>query len=131
MRAEDALKYVAQLLWERTEWTTDGIAGSECGGCHDIELDALSDIASEVFDIAAMFGSLRTYSDGRVVKTRKEIAEGLVTEHVWHPDPSVEKPRTWRSSLPSGDPDLPSPGLYEVTTDPSGQQIHVRVVRLA
>lgn len=41
------------------------------------------------------------------------------------------EPRSWRGTLSSGDPDIPSPGIFEVSTDPSTQQIHTRVIRIA
>lgn len=131
MRADDALKYVAAILNERIEWTTDGIGGSGCDHSHDIELDALLDINTDVRGLAARFGDLNRYSDGRMVKTRKEIDQGLYTVHVWHPDPSSEESKSHRGALLSGDPDVPSPGIYEVTTYPETQEIHVRVVRSA
>ncbi len=127
-KAVDALKYVAAILQQRMEWTTDGIGGSECGGGHDTELDALDDISDEITALAASFGDPLRYSDGRRVKSRAEIARGLVTEHIWQPDPAREESRSWRSHLPSGDPNVASPGVYEVTTDPAAQRIHVQVV---
>lgn len=126
----DALKYAAALLQQRMEWTTDAIAGSECTVEHETELDAVYDTSREITGLAAAFGDPRRYSDGRLVKSRAEIQRGLVTEHVWHPDPTLEYRRSWRGALPS-DPDVPSPGVYEVTVDPKAQDIHVRVVRLA
>lgn len=131
MRPDDALKYAAALLHARTDWCVDSIGGSLCEGAggHEIELDAISDISAEINGLAAEFGNRLVYSDGRAVRTRKEIQLGLVTEHVWHPDPSAEESRSWRSALPSGHPDLPSPGVYEITTYPLTQEIHVRVVK--
>jgi hypothetical protein len=131
MRADDALKYAAALLHARTDWALDSIAGSGCSGEHDDELNALSDITAEVNGLASDFGDRFVYSDGRAVKTCKQIDAGLVTEHIWHPDQTQEQPASWRGSLPSGDPDVPSPGMYEVSTDPATQEIHVRVVRAA
>ena len=127
----DALKYAAAILRQRIEWTTDAIAGSECDGDHDIELDAIGDVSAEISALAASFGDIDRYSDGRRVKSRAEIALGLITEHVWHPDATQEESRSWRSHLLSGDPDVQSPGIYEVTTIPETQQIDVRVVRIA
>jgi hypothetical protein len=128
--AADALKYASAILHERTEWTTDAIGCADCGDEHEIELDAINDVAIEIRSLAAQFGDFHHYSDGRRVKSSKEIQLGLVTEHVWHPDPTQEEPRSWRGNLPSGDPDIPSPGIYEVTTDPFTQEIHVRIVQL-
>lgn len=131
MCAEDVLKYAAALLDSRSGWALDSIAGSLCDqGGHEDELDAMHDLVTQINGFAAQYGDSRRYSDGRAVKTSKEIVFGLVTEHVWHPDPSREESRSWRSSLPS-DPGVPSPGVYEVTTYPETQQIHVRVVRTA
>lgn len=128
MRADDALKYAAALLKATADWTGDEISGSECGGGHEVALDAVDDRVRTVVDLAAEFGNPLIYSDGRVVKSRKTIDGGLITEHIWHPDPTVEKPSSWRGYLLS-DPGIPSPGVYEVETDPSTQTIHVRVVR--
>jgi hypothetical protein len=130
MRSDDALKYAAAILRQRTDWTLDGIGGSMCDGNHETDLDATREIVDEIADLAAEFGDPRRYSDGRVVKSEKEIQLGLVTSHVWHPDPAVEGSHSWRSNLPS-DPGVPSPGIYEVTTYPVTQEIHVRVVRSA
>lgn len=128
-RADDYLKYVAAVVRQRIEWTTDEIGGSMCDGEHEIPLDALMDLRSEVDEMAGEFGDLNTYSDDRKVNTCTWIEEGLSTGHIWHPDPTTEKSQSWRGSLPSGDPDVPSPGIYEVTTYPETQDIHVRVVR--
>lgn len=132
MRADDALKYAAALLDSRTGWALDAIGGSMCDyGGHEDELDAIHDAVREVMRIASLAGNPRHYSDGRVIQSSKEIEYGFVTSHVWHPDPSFEEVSSHRGPLPSGDPDLPSPGVYEVTTYPSTQDIHVRVVRTA
>ena len=130
MRADDALKYAAALLNSRTDWACDSIGGSMCGYGHDDELDAINDTIKDVLGLAARFGDPRRYSDGRLVQSSKEIVYGLVTSHVWHPVIADEESISWRSSLPS-DPDVPSPGVYEVTTYPETQDIHVRVVRTA
>lgn len=133
MRADDALKYAAALLHDRSDWAVDSIAGSLCEGAggHESELDAIADISAEINGLAADFGNRLVYSDGRQVKSGTWIGNGIYTEHVWHPDPAAEPSRSWRSHLPSGDPDVPSPGIYEVTTYPQTQEIHVRVVRTA
>lgn len=128
--ALDALKYAAALLRQRMEWTGDAIAGSMCDGDHDIECNAILDTSIEISQLAAAFGDPRVYSDGRAVMSRVEIQRGLVTEHVWHPDPNHEESRSWSDSLPS-DPDVPSPGVYAVSTHPATQVIDVRVVRVA
>jgi hypothetical protein len=129
-KATDVLKYAAAILRERTDWTTDAIGGSECDEDHETELDAIDAIGKEITSLAAQFGDLHHYSDGRRVKSSKEIQLGLTTSHVWHYDPQQEERRSWRGNLPSGDPDVPSPGIYEVTIDPECQEIHVRVARL-
>jgi hypothetical protein len=129
--AADYLKYAAALLKERIDWTTDNIAGSGCDhDGHEQDTDAINDIADDILTLAAQFGDPRRYSDGRRVQSSAEIEHGLITSHVWHPDTTAEESRSWRSSLPS-DPGEPSPGLYEVTLEPTTQDIHVRVVRTA
>jgi hypothetical protein len=93
-------------------------------------MKAATDVVIEIRELASQkYGNLMTYSDGRRVEQYAEIQLGLVTHHIWHPDAAAEEPRSWRCSLPS-DPDVPSPGVYEVTTDPQRQDIHVRVVRV-
>jgi hypothetical protein len=130
IRPDDALKYAAAILKSRTDWCCDSIGGSLCNGDHETELDALDDTVREVLALAASFGSRRRYSDGRLVESSVEIEQGLVTSHIWYPDPGAEEPRSHRGHLLSGDPDIPSPGIYEVTTDPATQDLHVRVVRM-
>lgn len=132
MRADDALKYAAALLKSRTDWTLDGIGGSMCDqGGHELELDAIAHVVDDIRQLAAQFGDLNRYSDGRLVKSNKEIERGLTTEHIWHPVAELEDVCSHRGSLLSGHPDVPSPGVYEVTTYPQTQDIHVRVVRTA
>jgi hypothetical protein len=127
--AADALKYAAAILEERTDWTDQVIGGAECGEEHETPLDAILAVRDEIASLAAHFGDPSRYSDGRLVKSRKEIQRGLIFEHVWHPDPTQEEPHSRRDNLPS-DPDVPPPGIYEITTDPEMQEIHVRVARL-
>ena len=129
----DALKYAAAILKSRTDWIGGAIAGSTCEGAdgHELELDALHDTVREVLHLAEQCGgNPRRYSDGRLVQSSAEIQPGLITQHVWRPDASTEEPTSWRSHLPS-DPDVPSPGVYEVELDPTNQHILVRVVRTA
>lgn len=126
--ALDALKYAAALLRQRTEWTTDSISGADCNADHEPEVSAIEATAAEINTLAAHFGDPRRYSDGRLVKSSREIEPGVITEHVWHPDPSVEEPRSWRGTL-RHDPGEPCPGLYEVSLTPATQEIHVRTVR--
>jgi hypothetical protein len=128
--ASDALKYAAAMLHKRLEWTTDAIGGSGCSGDHEVQLDAIDAALDEIAALAAQFGDPHHYSDGRRVKSSKEIEAGLTTDHVWHFDPSQEERRSWRGDLLSGDPDVPSPGVFEVETDPATQEILVRVARL-
>jgi len=64
-----------------------------------------------------------------VSSNHAEIVPGFVTHHVWHPDPDVEEPVSHRGLLLS-DPGVPSPGIYEVSTDPATQDIHIRVARI-
>lgn len=133
MRADDALKYAAALLRDRTDWALDSIGGSMCDDSdgHEDELDAIHLAIAEVSSLAELLGDCQHYSDGRLVRSSREIADGLVTSHVWHPVVRMEKSESWRGQLPSYDPDIPSPGMYEVTTYPETQHIHVRVVRTA
>ena len=128
--AADALKYAAALIGQRAEWTTSAIGGCDCGADHDLELGAIVETSREITAVAAGFGDLSRYSDGRRVLSSREIAPGLVAEHIWHPDPAAEKPRSYRGTL-GHDPGEPCPGLYEVETDPATQELHVRVVRTA
>lgn len=131
MRADDAMKYSAALLRSCTDWALDSICGSLCNcGGHEDELDAIHGTVDQIVELAEQFDDPRRYSDGRLVRSSKEIVSGLVTSHVWHPNPAAEEPRSWRSSLPS-DPGIPSPGVYEVSLYPETQEIHVRVVRTA
>ena len=128
--AADALKYAAALLRSCTDWAGDSIAGSMCGYDHETELDAINETVKEIVTLTAQYGDPRRYSDGRRVESSAEIQMGLVTHHVWHPNPATEEPTSWRASLPS-DPGVPSPGVYEVSLDPATQDIHIRVVRTA
>lgn len=128
-RADDALKYAAAILKSRTDWTTDAIGGSGCDTDHELELDAIDDTVREIRELAAQFGDPRRYSDGRMVEASAEIQRGLIAHHVWHPDPGVEQPTSWRADLPH-DPETPVPGIYEVSTDPVAQDIHVCTVRV-
>ncbi|OBA60147.1 hypothetical protein A5647_14295 [Mycobacterium sp. 1100029.7] len=130
--ASDALKYAAARARYTTDWALDSIAGSTCDhDGHEVELDAVSEAIAEIQQLATAFGDPNRYSDGRAVRSSREIQLGLVMSHVWHPDPTQESVHSWRGDLPSGDPDLPSPGVYEITTHPETQEIHVRTVRLA
>lgn len=131
MRADDALKYAAAKLSACADWATDSISGSSCEqGGHEDECDAITEVVSEVYCLAASFGEPLRYSDGRLVKSGAWIDNSIRTEHVWHPDPSREKSESWRGNL-LHDPGTPCPGIYEVTTYPMTQDIHVRVVRTA
>ena len=124
----DALRYAAALLTQRASWTTDAIGGSMCDHDHELELDAIDETAREIRALAAQFGDPRRYSDGRQVRTSQEIEPGVITEHVWNPDPAAEKPTSWRGTL-RHDPGEPCPGIYEVSLTPATQEIHVCTVR--
>ena len=130
MRADDALKYAAARLHSCTDWAIDSIAGSICEGAdgHEVELEAIADIVAAVNGIAAGFGNRLVYSDGRLVRSTKEIQYGRTTERIWHPDVALDEVTSWRGDLPS-DPGVPSPGRYEVTCYPVTQEMHVRVVK--
>lgn len=126
----DALKYAAAIVRARIEWTTAEIGGSGCDCGHDTPLDALADLPSDIIELVKQFSDTGTYSDGRQVKTEAQIETGVYTQHVWHPDPTAEEPRSWTGHLHC-DPGVPSPGVYKVTTDPATQVIDVQVLRLA
>jgi hypothetical protein len=124
----DALKYIAALVTERTDWTTDAISGSGCNRSHEIEVDAIDAMVREIVNLARQYGDPRVYSDGRQVRTTTRIHScGLTSAHVWHPDPTAEAPQTWGGSL-LHDPGTPSPGVFSVTTDPATQRVHVNTV---
>jgi hypothetical protein len=133
LRADDALKYAAAILRERVEWTTDSIVGSDCDhhDGHELECDAIREVVIDICALAAQFGDPCRYSDGRRVTSVKEIEYGFSTHHVWHPNAHTEQPRSWTGPLLSHDPDVDSPGVFEVTTTPLTQEIFVRVVRTA
>lgn len=135
MRPDDALKYAYARMRATAEWTLDSIGGSMCDhhSGHEDELNAIGDCVGLVRDLLVPFGNPNLYSDGRRVRSSTVIDDesGLFTSHVWYPDASIEEPRSWRGTLSSGDPDIPSPGIFEVSTDPSTQQIHTRVIRIA
>ncbi|MFV8173366.1 hypothetical protein [Mycolicibacterium peregrinum] len=132
MRADDALKYAAAILKERTSWALDEIGGSSCDQHgHEMQTDAIYDITVDIAKLAAQFGDSNRYSDGRMAESSRWIEkDALSTGHVWHPDPTAEEVQSWRGNLPH-DPGTPCPGVYEVTTYPATQEIHVRVVRSA
>ncbi|ASQ87356.1 hypothetical protein [Mycobacterium intracellulare] len=92
----------------------------QCDGEYEIELGVISDAVGMVRELAAQYGDLNRYSDGRVVKSEAEITYGFYTDHVWHPDPNAETCHSWSGALHS-DPGVPSPGFYTVT-------MHVEVV---
>ena len=126
--AADYLKYAAAALKQRIDWTTDAIGGALCEGDHETPLDALHGISRDITAITTQFGDPDRYSDGRQVTTVREIEPGLITEHIWHPDPTTEEPRSWRGHL-MFDPDESCPGVYQIETDPTTQQVRVQVVR--
>jgi hypothetical protein len=131
MRADDALKYAAALLKDRTDWTLEQISYCDCGDDHETATEAIAAVVHDIRALAAVFGDPRRYSDGRPIETSSaEIIPtyGSRQSHIWHPDPSQEKPQRWRGPLLS-DPGVPCPGIYEVSTDPATQDIHVRVMR--
>ena len=129
VRADDALKYAAAAASATAEWALDAIGGSLCDHGHEDEANAIADTVREVAELAAQYGDPMRYSDGRAVKTTRDIAPGLVTSHVWQPNPGDEKPQTWTGEL-LHDPGTPRRGSYTVTTDPLTQEIHVRVMEV-
>ena len=127
--AVDALKYAATLLRSRADWIIDEIGGAMCENeMHETPLDVLDDLVGQIGALAAAFGDPRRYSDGRHVTTRAEIENNFSTEHIWHPDPNFEQPRSWTGHLLS-DPGTKCRGIFEVRTDPATQEIQVEVVR--
>lgn len=132
MNPADALKYAYAQLRATVEWAGDSIGGSMCDhDGHETELDAINDTVETIRELLAPFGNPHRYADGRMVKTHAQIEPGFSTYHIWHPIPTMEEPQSWRGNLMSGHPDVPSPGVYEVTTNPTTQQIHTRVIRIA
>lgn len=135
--AEDALKYAAAILTERISWTTEAIGcseecghGEQCGDdVHRDELEAIDAVVREIRSFAARFGDSRRYSDGRMIIAHAEIVRGFVAEHIWHPSPAEEQPQTRGGEVPSFDPNRPSPGRYQVSSEPATQTLHVRVMR--
>lgn len=130
MRADDALKYAAAMLKECTDGTLDAIDGSDCSEGHEYAVKATRHVVREIVCLVARFGNPHRYHDCRCVWTRAEIQPGFVTDHVGNPDPAEESPQCWRGDLPSGDPGVQSPGVYEVHTDPATQTVRTRVVRI-
>lgn len=138
LRADDAIKYAAAILHERTSWACEAIGTSEeCGNTeqwgddvHGDQLEAISLVVAEITALAAQFGDQRHYSDGRLLTSRADIEVGMYTTHIWHPDPSREMPLRWRGEL-LHDPGTPRKGIYEVSTNPVTQELYVRVLRFA
>lgn len=131
IRADDALKYAAAKLTSCTDWACDSIAGSLCDhGGHENECDAINDVAAFIQGVAAQFGDINRYSDGRAVQSTAQIVDGLTTAHIWEPNPYAEEPSSWRGNLHSGHPDIESPGVFEVSATPLTQELHIRVLTL-
>lgn len=91
----------------------------------DGELLGLRD---SVRELAALFGDINKYHDGRLVRSYIQIEYGLTTERIWHPDPAQDAVTRWDGHL-LHDPGTPCPGKYVVTCDPDGQCVDVRVIR--
>lgn len=126
VRADDALKYALAVFGERTEWVHSDL--SECDGDSEHRVGYLDDALCTIEELTLPFGDQLRYSDGRRIESTARITDAVYTSHIWHPDPTQEEPRAWSGDLPSGDPDLASPGTYEVKTDPFTQTIEVNVV---
>lgn len=129
MRADDALKYVAAVAAVRINVALKGIRGSDVCDGHEGEGDEIWNVVKDIQQQAAKFGDTTRYSDGRSVFTAANIDNYTAVLYIWTPDAAEESPRSWTGTLLS-DPGAPSPGVYEVSTDPTTQQLHVRVVRL-
>ncbi|WNG79957.1 hypothetical protein C6A86_016965 [Mycobacterium sp. ITM-2016-00316] len=126
VRAEDALKYALAIFGDRTEWARSDFGA--CDGDTEHDVSYLDGALCEIGGMAMLFGDQRYYSDGRLIESEIPIIKGLRSSHIWHPDPAQDGPRTRSGELPSFDPDLPSPGTYEITIDPFAQSVHVRAV---
>ena len=131
MTPEDVLKYALARTRDTQGWALDSVGDCDHPDGHDDAVTALVDEQFKLRELAAqVIREPERYSNGRLVQTTKQITHGLYTGHVWHPLADAEEPYSWRAALPS-DPGVPSPGVYEVSVDPTSQQIHVRVIRLA
>lgn len=132
----DSLRYLEARIGSGLEYVIDRLGWSLLDGLTEDETEDLQNILESLqAEIQAQRKSHTAnrwyYDDGRAVKSRADIEEGHYTEQVWHPDPGAEpEPHSWRGNLLSGEPDVASPGIYEVTITPEDQQIHVRTVRL-
>jgi hypothetical protein len=90
MRADDALKYAAALLKDRTDWTLEQISYCDCGDDHETTIEAIVAVVDEVRALAARFGDPCRYSDGRPIETSSaEIIPtyGAPQSHIWHRGP--------------------------------------------
>jgi hypothetical protein len=137
----DSLRYINSHCFDLLDYVIDSLGCSKPNGLDEeqtedlqsmlesIQADIRTELKAHASD-ATMPGRLQYYSNGRRVNSAAVIEDGLVTSHTWHPDATAQESRSWRSSLPS-DPGIPSPGIYEVTLEPTAQDIHVRVVRIA
>ncbi|WP_280265369.1 hypothetical protein [Nocardia wallacei] len=96
--AHDALKYLVRRAKSTIEWSTDSAAWQlaferPSGVDLEPELEALHGFLDEVDKVLGPIAlAWSNYSDGRPVMTRVEIEHGSVYEHLWHPDPAVDKP---------------------------------------
>lgn len=121
---EDRIKHAAAEADSASDWALSEIG--DCDGERDLAVDVLCEALAKLLAAVHQLDNRHRYSDGRAIVSRVEIVDGLVAQHIWKPD--GEEPTKWRSDLPSFDPDVPSPGKYEVTTDPATQGIHVRIL---
>ncbi|PND57694.1 hypothetical protein CRM90_12005 [Mycobacterium sp. ENV421] len=134
LRADDALKYAAAVLADHWSWVSESISCSEeCGSAeeygddvHRHALAAMRSVVDEIRDLASRVGDMHRYADGRRVSTCVELSHGLSFGHIWHPKVVEEEPRHQGGELPS-DPGVPSPGRWEVQTDPATQKIYGRI----
>ena len=123
--AEDMFKYAAALLDERAEWALGSIASTESGDDHENALNGMQAIVEEIGCMAEEFGDPNRYSCGRRIRTQIDVQRGLVTEHIWHPDPGSEAVLSWTGDLPPKVDGGPPRGRYEVTIDPWTQDVTV------
>jgi hypothetical protein len=94
--ASDTLAEVAALVKSRLDWATDEIAGNvlndEDAARIEHALDALSDLATDVVELAARHATAGMYSDGRPIHSRIALpAQNSVFVHLWPSDPAAAK----------------------------------------
>ncbi|MEE2058269.1 hypothetical protein [Rhodococcus artemisiae] len=92
--ASDTLAEVATLVKTQLDWITDEICSNvqdnDDAARIEVALDALSDLATKVVELAARRLDTATYSDGRPIRSRIELNEqNSVFSHLWPSDPAL------------------------------------------